>query len=102
MRSPQSYVNTAPTRYVQPYLFFGPGWYWTSVSGSSQSDAAHPQQRVSGVPIGVGLQVPLGRGVGLGAEATYHRLFGGKPSENDDIGGGDPVFAQRCATRFRL
>jgi Outer membrane protein beta-barrel domain len=91
---------TAPTPYVQPYLFFGPGWYWTSVSGSSSATQL-TRSNEFGAPIGVGFQIPLGRGISLGAEATYHRLFGESFSENEDIGGGDP-FSLNAALRFRL
>lgn len=91
---------TAPTRFIQPYLFFGPGWYWTSVDGSSAATQLTHSNEL-GVPIGIGLQVPLPRGLSLGAEATYHRLFGESFSDNEDIGGGDP-FSVNAVLRFRL
>ncbi len=91
---------TAPTPYVQPYLFFGPGWYSTSITGSSTMTELTRSSEF-GVPIGVGFQVPLPRGLSLGAEATYHRLFGESFSENEDIGGGDP-FSINAVLRFRL
>ena len=91
---------TAPTPYVQPYLFFGPGWYATSVTGSSTSTQL-TQSSELGVPIGVGLQVPLSHGLSLGAEMTYHRLFGESFAEDEEIGGGDPL-SIAAALRFRL
>lgn len=91
---------TAPTPYVQPYLFFGPGWYSTSVSGSSTTTQLTGSSEF-GVPIGVGFQVPLPRGLSLGAEMTYHRLFGESFSENEDIGGGEPT-SFNAVFRFRL
>jgi hypothetical protein len=91
---------TAPTPYVQPYLFFGPGYYSTSVSGSS-STTQFAGSGEFGVPIGVGFQVPFSRGLSLGAEATYHRLFGESFSDNEDIEGGDP-FSINAVLRFRL
>jgi hypothetical protein len=91
---------TAPTPYVQPYLFFGAGWYSTSVSGSSTSTEFFGSSQL-GVPIGVGFQVPLPRGLSLGAEMTYHRFFGESYSENEDIGGGEPL-SIAAVLRFRL
>ncbi len=91
---------TAPTPYVQPYLFLGPGWYSTSVSGSSTTTQLISSSEF-GVPIGVGFQVPLPRGVSLGAEMTYHRFFGESFSENEDIGGGEPT-SFNAVLRFRL
>jgi Outer membrane protein beta-barrel domain len=91
---------TLPTPYVQPYFFFGPGWYSTSITGSSTTTELTRSSEF-GVPIGVGFQVPLPRGLTLGAEATYHRLFGESFSENEDIGGGEPT-SINAVLRFRL
>jgi Outer membrane protein beta-barrel domain len=91
---------TVPTPYLQPYLFFGPGWYSTSITGSSSMTELTSSSEF-GIPIGVGFQVPLSRGLSLGAEATYHRFFGESFSENEDIGGGDP-FSMDAVLRFRL
>jgi hypothetical protein len=91
---------TAPTPYVQPYLFFGAGWYATAVTGSSTSTQL-TQSSELGVPIGVGFQVPLSHGLSLGAEMTYHRLFGESFAEDEEIGGGDPLTIA-AALRFRL
>jgi hypothetical protein len=91
---------TVPTPYVQPYLFFGPGWYSTSITGSSTATQLTRSSEF-GVPIGIGFQVPLPRGLSLGAEATYHRFFGESFSENEDIGGGEP-FSMNAVLRFRL
>ena len=91
---------TVPTPYVQPYLFFGPGYYSTSVSGSSTTTELTGSSEF-GVPIGVGFQVPLPRGLSLGAEMTYHRFFGESFSKNEDIGGGEPT-SFNAVLRFRL
>lgn len=91
---------TAPTPYVQPYLFLGPAWYSTSITGSSTTTQLTRSSEF-GVPIGIGFQVPLPRGLSLGAEATYHRFFGESLAENEDIGGGDP-FSINAVLRFRL
>ena len=81
---------TAPTAYVQPYLFFGGGLYSTSVGGSATSTQFIGSTEF-GIPIGVGFQFLLPRGVSLGAEMTYHRFFGESFSENEEIGGGEPL-----------
>ncbi len=91
---------TAPTPYVQPYLFIGPGYYSTSVSGSSTTTELTGSSEI-GVPVGVGFQVPLPRGLSLGAEMTYHRFFGESFSANEDIGGGEPT-SFNAVLRFRL
>jgi len=91
---------TVPTRYVQPYVFFGPGWYSTAVTGSSASTHLNHSGEF-GVPIGVGFQVPLAHGLSLGAEATYHRLFGESFADDEDFEGGDP-FTANAALRFHL
>jgi hypothetical protein len=91
---------TAPTPLIQPYLFFGAGWYSTSVSGASTRTQLTGSSEL-GVPIGVGLQIPLRRGVSLGAEATYHRFFGESFAEDEDIGGGEP-FSLNAVLRFRF
>ncbi len=91
---------TVPTPYVQPYLFFGPGWYSTSVSGSSTTTQLIGSSEF-GIPLGIGFQVPLPRGLSLGAEMTYHRFFGESFSANEDIGGGEPT-SFNAVLRFRL
>ena len=91
---------TAPTDYVQPYLFFGAGLYTTSVGGSAASTELTGSTEF-GMPIGVGFQVLLPRGVSVGAEMTYHRLFGESFSANEDVGGGDPLTVNGVV-RFRF
>jgi Outer membrane protein beta-barrel domain len=81
---------TAPTPYVQPYLFFGAGLYSTSVGGSAASTELTGSTEL-GVPLGIGVQVLLPRGFSVGAEATYHRFFNESFSENEEIGGGEPT-----------
>jgi hypothetical protein len=91
---------TAPIPYVQPYLFVGGGLYSTSLTGSSASTELTGSTEF-GLPIGVGFSVPLSRGVSLGAEGVYHRLFSESFSDNEDIGGGEPSSAN-AVLRFRL
>ena len=91
---------TAPTPYVQPYLFFGPGIYGTSITGSSTSTALEGSTEF-GIPIGVGLSVPLPRGLSIGGELVYHRFFGESFAEDEEIGGGDPL-TMNAVLRARL
>jgi opacity protein-like surface antigen len=83
---------TVPLRYVQPYLFLGAGAYTTSISGSSDSTELNSSTEF-GVPIGVGVSVPLAPGLSLGPEVTYHRWFGESLAADDELGGGDPFTA---------
>ncbi|MDB4944619.1 MAG: hypothetical protein JWP97_4153 [Labilithrix sp.] len=82
---------TVPIKYVQPYLFTGAGYYNTSVTGSDAAKAASPLESSHelGIPIGLGFGIPLTNGLSLGAELTYHRLFGEAFAADDAIGGGD-------------
>jgi len=91
---------TAPVPYVQPYLFVGGGVYSTSITGSSTSTQLTGSTEF-GVPIGVGLAVAVCPGVSVGAELTYHRFFGESFSENEDIGGGEPLTGN-AVVRVRL
>ncbi len=82
---------TVPLRYVQPYLFTGAGVYSTSITGAAAARAASPLYGSTelGVPIGIGFGIPITPGLSLGAELTYHRLFGESFADDDAIGGGD-------------
>lgn len=91
---------TAPTPIVQPYLFLGAGIYSTSVSGAAATTELFGSTEF-GMPVGVGFSVSLPRGLSVGAEATYHRLFGESLSDNEEIGGGDP-FTLNAVLRARL
>ena len=84
---------TLPLRFIEPYLFVGAGVYHTSVTGSSAATTASTFHKSTefGMPIGIGLNVPIDWHFSIGAEITYHRLFSESFSDNEDIGGGDPV-----------
>jgi hypothetical protein len=93
----------APIPFVHPYIFSGIGVYGTSVVGSA-TDRQTTNLRANlspGVPFGVGVEVPVGRVLTLGGEATYHRLFGETFSTHEDIAGGDPV-TLNGVVRFRM
>ena len=80
-----------PIPFVQPYALVGGGIYHTAVTGS---DAARANSQLFsgtswGMPLGVGLNIPIQDGVSLGAEAVYHRMFGESYSLNADFNGGD-------------
>jgi len=91
---------TAPLPLIQPYVFVGGGVYSTSVTGSSLSTQLTSSTEF-GMPIGVGAQVLLPRGLSVGAELTYHRLFSESFAANEDIGGGDPL-SVAAVLRVRL
>jgi Outer membrane protein beta-barrel domain len=91
---------TAPIPYIQPYLFVGGGLYSTTLTGSSASTELMGSTEF-GLPIGVGFSVPLSRGVSVGAEGVYHRLFSESFSDNEEIGGGEPSSAS-AVLKFRL
>jgi hypothetical protein len=67
---------TVPTPYVQPYGFAGVGGYsiatWRPVEGTNQQVSARPNLAV---PMGVGLNFPIGRVVSVAAEGMYHALW---------------------------
>ena len=94
---------TAPIPYVQPYLLLGAGLYSTSVTGSNTARAASPLTGSTefGVPVGVGLSIPISNGVSAGAELTYHRLFGESFSKDEEFGGGD-LTTMNAVIRARL
>lgn len=91
---------TVPTPVIQPYLFFGPGIYSTSVSGSAATTQLTGSTEF-GIPVGIGFLVPLPKGLSIGAEGTYHRLFGESFAADEEISGADPVSAT-AVLRARL
>jgi hypothetical protein len=87
---------TAPLQYVRPYLFGGIGYYNFGFSGGA---AGSPLLSTSqpGVPLGVGVDVPLSYHFSIGAEASYHFQLNETFSQSttNGIDGGDD-------TRFDL
>jgi hypothetical protein len=84
---------TLPIPYVQPYVLGGVGYYEVALVGSA---TALPGSQLyssnqPGIPLGVGLDVPLSWHVSLGFEATYHFQIGEVYSSNtvNGIDGGD-------------
>ena len=82
---------TVPLKYVQPYLFTGAGVYTTSITGATSAKNGSPLHGSTelGIPIGLGLGIPVTHAISVGGELTYHRLFGEEFSKNEEIGGGD-------------
>jgi opacity protein-like surface antigen len=86
---------TAPLPYVHPYAFGGIGYYDFDFSGSSDSVLHSSSQ--AGIPMGIGVDVPLNYHLSLGAEASYNFQLGESYSDVtvNGIDGGD-------VTRFDL
>jgi len=84
---------TAPLPYVHPYVLGGVGYYNVALTGGDAAKAASPLFSSSqvGIPLGVGVDVPLTWHVSLGAEATYHFQLGESFSsvQTNGIDGGD-------------
>jgi hypothetical protein len=84
---------TAPIPFVHPYVFGGVGYYDISLVGSSGAQAGSVLHSSSqpGIPMGVGLGVPLTWYLSLDAEATYHFQLGESFSSvtTNGIDGGD-------------
>jgi hypothetical protein len=86
---------TAPLPFVHPYVFGGIGYYdfhFTGPSASVMHSSSQP-----GIPMGVGVDVPLNYHLSIGAEASYNFQLGESFSEVtvNGIDGGD-------VTRFDL
>ena len=94
---------TAPIPYVQPYLLTGAGVYTTSITGSNAAQGKSPLfgSTEFGVPLGVGLSIPISDGVSAGGELTYHRFFGESFAGKEEIGGGD-LTTMNTVVRARL
>ena len=96
---------TAPLPYVHPYVLAGVGYYDVALKGGDAAKAASPLFSSSqvGIPLGVGLDVPLTWHVSLGAEATYHFQLGESFSsvQTNGIDGGD-VSTFNLVARVRL
>ena len=94
---------TLPLPYVQPYVFGGLGAYATIKTGSTAARAGSALHSTTepGVPLGVGVSVPIYSGFSAGAELTYHRLLGEEFSKNTSFDGGDLTTAN-IVLRVRL
>ena len=94
---------TLPLSYVQPYVFIGAGVYGTAIVGSDDARAATPMTRSTefGLPVGIGVTVPVTDTFSVGTEITYHRLFGESLADDDEIGGGEPT-TFNAVLRIRL
>jgi opacity protein-like surface antigen len=92
---------TAPLPYVHPYVFAGAGYYDIAFVGSSGSELHSSSQ--CGVPMGLGLDVPLTWHLSIGAEATYrfqiHESFSAVTTNGID--GGD-ISTFNAVLRARL
>jgi hypothetical protein len=86
---------TAPLPYVHPYVFGGIGYYDFAFVDSSASVMHSSSQ--PGIPMGIGVDVPLTYHLSLGAEASYNFQIGESYSNvtTNGIDGGDD-------TRFEL
>ncbi|HEY4120688.1 MAG TPA: outer membrane beta-barrel protein [Byssovorax sp.] len=93
---------TAPFRYVHPYLFVGAGVYDTTLEGTQAPRFLEPLHGSSefGMPLGLGVGFPVNRMTTVGAELTYHRLFGESFGRTDDYGG--DLFTANAVLRFRI
>jgi hypothetical protein len=65
---------TAPLPFVRPYVFGGIGYYDVAMGGSAGSELHSSSQ--AGIPLGVGVDVPMTYHLSVGAEATYHFQLG--------------------------
>lgn len=65
---------TAPLPLVRPYAFAGVGYYDVALVGLPGARAGSPlhSSAQAGIPMGIGLDVPLSWDVSIGIEATYH------------------------------
>ena len=61
---------TAPIPYVHPYVFGGIGYYDFHLVGSSAS-VLHSSSQAA-IPVGIGVDVPLGYHLSVGIEASYN------------------------------
>jgi len=81
----------APTPFVRPYIFGGIGYYdFARVGVDVTGASALVSSSQPGVPMGVGLEVPIARGWSLAVEGTFRFQIGESfaPS-NDEIDGAD-------------
>ncbi|HEX4515613.1 MAG TPA: outer membrane beta-barrel protein [Polyangiaceae bacterium] len=94
---------TLPTPFVRPYIFGGIGYYDFSLVGHDATGAfALNSSSQAGIPMGVGLEVPLTWHFSLAVEGTYRFQIGENfATTNDDIGGAD-VTTLTGVVKFKL
>ena len=94
---------TIPTPFVRPYFFGGIGYYSVDLLGSSaaQTFSGLNSWRGAGIPMGVGLDIPLSWHVSLAAEATFRFFLKESFSALDDRAGAD-LTSFTGVVRFRL
>jgi hypothetical protein len=84
---------TAPLPFVHPYLFGGIAYYDVALMGSSEAKAGSVlfSSAQPGIPLGVGVDIPLTWHLSVGFEATYHFMLGENYSNDttNGIDGGD-------------
>ncbi len=98
-------MSPAPLPFVRPYLLGGVGYYDLAVVGSSAATSASVLRSSSqpGIPLGVGVDVPLTWHLSVGVEATYHFQLGETlaSTSTNNIDGGD-VSTFDAVVRMRL
>jgi Outer membrane protein beta-barrel domain len=94
---------TLPVAYVRPYVFSGIGIYNFQLTGNGAARDASMLNSTTqaGVPIGIGLEVPVSWHVSFAAEATYHFQLGESFSAVESISGAD-LSTLTGVMRFRL
>ena len=94
-----------PVPYVRPYVFGGVGIYENSLTGSASARAASAMtsNTAPGIPMGIGVEVPLTWHLSVGAEATYPYLLGESfaTTTAGGIDGGD-LMSFNAVARIRL
>ncbi len=96
---------TAPLPFVHPYVFTGLGYYDVALLGSPEARAGSVLHSSSqaGIPMGIGVDVPLTWHLSIGAEATYHFQLSESYASvtTNGIDGGDfTTFSVVMRTRF--
>ena len=87
MNGAEAVVRLAiPTPYVRPYIFAGIGYYAFSLTGSQSTLESTSQP---GVPMGIGLEIPLSWHVSFAIEGAFRFQIGEVFSPVDDVGGAD-------------
>jgi hypothetical protein len=96
---------TAPLPLVHPYAFAGVGYYDVALVGlpSARAGSLLHSSAQAGIPMGVGLDVPLSWNVSIGVEATYHFQLSEDYSRvtTSGIDGGD-LTTCNAIVRFRF